>query len=444
MDQPFPLLGAALRLPHDHPQRVELNDEVHARPPEHLTGPVRISYLAMLTEGVARDAPWQAVADLAARFGVPPPEPGANHWTADFGLFRLKWELHTEFHRCMFVASGVGADDPFEEPAIDRVPADWVAALPGALFVAAHVALVRAVDYPFTHEAITARLFQETVPVGAAVAGGVATALTDFRIRPDGFSRFFVVDRGMSPWQAGRIVQRLLEIDTYRIMALMALPVARTVAPQLTRQEAELAGVTAALIGAKEEDEPRLLEQLTRLAAAIENAASANLYRFSAASAYWGLVRRRIADLREARIEGLQPFQEFTERRLAPAMDTCEAIASRQDALSRRVARATQLLSTRVELTRERQTQEVLREMNKRADLQLRLQQTVETISVAAISYYVIGLLGYVVKGATDAGAPVDPDIATGALVPVVAVLIFLFVRSVRRRLEKRGAPSID
>jgi uncharacterized membrane-anchored protein len=202
--------------------------------------------------------------------------------------------------------------------------------------------------------------------------------------------------------------------------------------------------VTAALVGATEADEPKLLEQLTRLAAAIENAASANLYRFSAASAYWGLVRRRITDLREARIEGLQPFQEFTERRLAPAMDTCEAIAARQDALSRRVSRATQLLSTRVELTRERQTQAVLEEMNKRAGLQLRLQQTVETISVAAISYYVIGLLGYVIKAATDAGAPFDPDIATGATVPLVAVLIWLLVRSVRRRLERRGAPAID
>lgn len=438
MDQPLPILGAQPRLPPDYPQRIELNDEVHARPPEHLNAPVRLSYLALLTDGVAKDAPWQAIADLAARFGVPAPVAGDNHWTADLGLFRLKWEQHTEFHRCMFVAPGVGLDDPFSEPAIDRVPADWVAALPGQLIVAAHVAVVRAADYPFTHEAVAARLFRDTAPVGAAMVGGIATALTDFRIREDGFSRFFLVDRGMSPWQAGRIVQRLLEIDTYRVLALMALPVARRVAPQLSRQETELAEVTAALVGATEADEQKLLERLTGLAAEIENAAAANLYRFGAAGAYWGLVRRRIADLREIRIEGLQPFQEFTERRLAPAMDTCEAIGTRQDALSRRVTRATQLLSTRVEITRERQTQLVLGQMNRRAHLQLRLQQTVEGISVAAISYYVVGLLAYLLKGAADAGAPVDPDIGIAVAVPVVALTIFLLVRSVRRRLEKR------
>lgn len=438
MDQSLPIHGAAARLPQDHPQRIELNDEVHARPPEQLAAPVRVSYLALLHDSVARDAPCAAIAALAERFGVPPPPAGATHWAADLGLFRVKWESHTEFHRCMFIAAGADHDAPFDEPAIGLVPADWVAALPGQLLVAAHVALVRAADYPFTPEAVAARLFSDTVPVGAAVAAGAATALTDFRIREDGFSRFFVLDRGMTPWQAGRIIQRLLEIDTYRVLALMALPLARAVQPQLTRQERELAGVTAALVGAREADEQGLLEQLTGLAAQIENAASANLYRFSAANAYWALVRRRIAELREGRIEGLQPFQEFTERRLAPAMDTCEAIATRQDALSRRVTRATQLLSTRVEIARERQTQALLSQLNRRAHLQLRLQQAVEGVSVAAISYYVIGLLAYLLKGARVAGAPIDPEITTGVAVPIVAVIIWLGVRSIRRRLERR------
>lgn len=444
MDQPIPILGSAARLPPDHPQRIELNDEVHARPPEHLSAPVRVTYLALLTDGVPRGAPWQAIADLAERFGVEPPPDGANHWSADLGAFRLKWENHTEFHRCMFVAPGSGAEDPFADPAIDRVPADWVAALPGQLIVAAHAVVVSAADYPFTHEAVAARLFRDTVPVGAAVAGGIATALTDFRIRPDGYSRFFVVDRGMTPWQAGRIVQRLLEIDTYRVLALMALPVARAVAPRLTREERQLADVTAALVGAKADDEERLLEELSGLAAEIENAASANLYRFSAAGAYWDLVQRRIAELREGRIEGLQPFQEFTERRLAPAMQTCEAVANRQDALSRRVASATQLLSTRVEISREKQTQLVLSQMNRRSHLQLRMQQTVEGISVAAISYYVIGLLGYALKAAQLAGLPIQPDVATGAAVPVVALLIWLGVRSIRRRLDRREQMTGD
>jgi uncharacterized membrane-anchored protein len=127
----------------------------------------------------------------------------------------------------------------------------------------------------------------------------VATALTDFRIHDDGFSRFLVLDRNMSARQSGRMVQRLLEIDTYRIMASLALPVARELAPSLTRGEQELARITAALVDANADDEPLLLDRLTRLGAEIDSRKAANYYRFSAASAYYELVQRRAADLHE-------------------------------------------------------------------------------------------------------------------------------------------------
>ena len=156
------------------------------------------------------------------------------------------------------------------------------------------------------------------------------------------------------------MVQRLLEIDTYRMMASLALPVARDLAPLLTRGEQELAKITAALVRANAEDEPLLLDRLTRLGAEIDSREAASHYRFSASDAYYELVERKIADLREDRIEGLQLFQEFTQRRLAPAMNTLRAVASRQKSLTERLARAIQLLSTRVDITRERQNQNVL------------------------------------------------------------------------------------
>ncbi len=93
-------------------------------------------------------------------------------------------------------------------------------------------------------------------------------------------------------------------------------------------------------------------------------------------------------------------------------MNTCRAAAARQESLSQRVARATQLLSTRVDLTREQQNQAVLDSMNRRAAAQLRLQQTVEGLSIAAMTYYVVGLVGYAAKGAKAAGVAVDPELA--------------------------------
>ena len=426
------LTEAGRVLPADHPQRFDLNNEVHARPPESLVAPVRISFLALLSDTRQREREWQGLCDLAQRFGVAPPAPGASHYSTDFGPFRLTWERHSEFARYKFLVAGAG-EDPFAEPAIAAVPADWLADLPGQTMVAAHVALARAGTEPADLDGIAARLFGGNALIGAAVAGGAAVALTDFRIQADGWSRVLVADRSLTPRQAGRTVQRLLEMDTYKIMALLALPVARELVPVLTEHERELAHITGAMPDADLEAEPVLLDRLTRVAAEIESRESENLYRFSAAAAYYALVRRRIEDLREQRIQGLQTFSEFIEQRLAPAMNTCQAVAARQNSLSSRVAHATQLLSTRVDLTRERQNQAVLESMNRRAKLQLRLQSTVEGLSVAAVTYYVVGLVGYAAKGLHSAGVEVNPELTMGIAIPIVAGIVALGLHRIRR-----------
>jgi uncharacterized membrane-anchored protein len=426
-------------LPPDHPQRVELNDEVHARPPEALVAPLRLSFLAIFADAALRDQEWQHVCSLVQRYGAASPPRGANHLSVDLGPFRLKWERHTEFSRYKFIVTG-GADDPFAPPAIAAVPSDWISGLSGQVMVAAHAALVRGGHAMLDHEALSGRLFGGNVPVGSTIAGGAAVALTDFRIKEDGFSRFYVIDRGMTPRQAGRMVQRLMEIDTYRVMALLALPIAHQLGPFLNQSERELAQITAALSTAEETDEALLLDRLTQLEAQIQSRESQHAYRFAAAAAYYELVQRRIAELREDRIQGLQTFREFTERRLAPAMNTCQSVARRQGGLSERVARVTQLLSTRVDITRERQNQAVLESMNRRARLQLRLQETVEGLSVAAVTYYIVGLVGYLAKGLKAAGVAVNPDVTMAISIPVVAVLAALGVRSIRKAVRRNEA----
>jgi uncharacterized membrane-anchored protein len=400
-----------------------------------MVAPLRVSFLALLSHPGLRELEWRHVADLAARYGVEPPRPGANHFSADFGPFRMKSERHTEFTRYKFMVKGVG-EEPFADCAIAAVPADWIAAIPGQVMFAAHVALLPAPAAAPDYESIASRSFDGNVLAGATIAGGAATALTDFRIHGDGFSRILVLDREMTPRQAGRMVQRLLELETYRIMALLALPVAQAVTPLLTQSEQELADITTALAGADAHNEPALLDRLTRLEAEIGSRESENHYRFSAAAAYYELVQRRIEELREDRIQGLQNFKEFTERRLAPAMNTCMAVVERQESLSQRVARATQLLSTRVDIAREHQNQLVLKAMNRRAALQLRLQSTVEGLSLAAVTYYVVGVVSYAAKGAKAAGLRIDPELITGLSIPIVALIVFLGVRKVHRMVS--------
>ncbi len=430
----------AYATPPSHPLRVELNDEAHARPPEAMTPPMQISYLAMLSDPGERERERQLVGDLSESFGNAGPRQGANHFRADLGPFRLKWERHSEFTRYKFMVDGAGVD-PFADPAIDAIPSAWLESIPGQVLVATHVALLPAVAEAPDHEAIARRLFAGNPLIGAKIAGGAAAAFTDFRIHSDGFSRLLVLDRGLRPRQAGRTVQRLLEIDTYRLMALLALPVAREMTPFLSRSERELAEITKVLAVATEQDEPLLLNRLTRLDAEIELRQADNHFRFAAAAAYYEQVLRRISELREERIEGLQIFREFTERRLAPAMNTCRAAASRQESLSQRVARTTQLLATRVDVTRELQNQAVLESMDRRAKAQLQLQETVEGLSVAAVTYYVVGLVGYLAKGLKAAGLHLDPELIMGVSIPIVAITVAMGVRKIRKVVTRKVVP---
>jgi uncharacterized membrane-anchored protein len=426
-------------LPGNHPLRHELNDEVHARPPDAIVAPLRLTYLALLSPWSNRDLEWQKVAELARRHGATPPDPDVNHFSADLGPFRLTWERHTEFARYMFAFPGEFAPG-FADPPLGSVPPEWVESLPGQLLIAARAVVVRGSADAISYEQLAAESFAGNTLVGSTITDSAATALTDFRIHPDGYSRWHIVNHTMGSRQTGRVVQRLLEIDTYRMLALMALPVARELGPFLTKREQELAQITETLAASRSADEGALLERLTRLEAEIDSREEQKHYRFGAAAAYYDLVKRRIGELREGRLEGLQTFQGFMERRLAPAMNTCRAVSNRQQSLQERVARATQLLSTRIDMTREQQNQTLLESMDKRAALQLRLQSTVEGLSVAAVTYSVVGLVNYLAKGLESMQVPLNASLTTVISIPVVVLVVALSVRRVRRMVERRDA----
>lgn len=420
-----------MRLPADHPQRFVLNDEVHARPTEPLVAPCRVSYLAMMCDPQQREAAWTATCALFDQYSIAAPRRDDLHHSAELGPFRLKWEQHAEFVSWMFIAEGM-ISDGFDRPAIALPPGEWVAALPGQLLVAAHVVLVGQQTGSANAGALSARWFAGNIPVGSAVSDGAATALTDFRIHADGFSRHLLLDHGTTPWQAGRIVQRLLEIDTYRMMALLAFPAARAAECLLSVSDRELKEITRVMVNADAATEATLLERLTRLEAAIEHQSVATRNRFSAADAYYNLVNRRIAELRETRLTGVQTFEEFTERRLAPAMSTCRSVAARQDALSQRIARATRLLATRVNLTLEKQNQALLASMDQRARVQMRTQLTLEGLSIVAATYYICGLVGRAAEALLTVGYNVPPETATTLSIPVVGFVAWLALNQMR------------
>ncbi len=420
-------------LPENHSKRFLLHNEVHARASVILELPVRASHLALMVNPEEKKQDFAHLLTLCERFGITPPTPDANHFMATFGDFQLLWEQHSEFVTYTFFVN-LNTSQPFAEPALKKAPVDWMAKLPGQLMVASHAEIIPANQLNNLDE--ISALFSGNALVGAEVSGGAASAYTDFRIHADGFSHFLIINKHLKKAQAGRLIQRLFEIEVYRVMALLAFPIARQLTPVLIKSDQQLRTITAAM-AEEDSDDSRLLDELTRLAAEIENHISSNDYRFGAASAYYNLVVRRIQDLREVRIQGLQTFSEFMNRRLEPAIGTCQSTIKRFMRLSERISNAGELLRTRVDISIERQNQALLKSMNTHAKMQLKLQSTVEGLSIIAITSYVVGLIGSIAQAMKSAGWQINPSIAVGVSIPVVLVVVALGVRRIHKVIQK-------
>lgn len=429
----------------NHSMRVPLSAEIHSRPFLQLQAPESLTHFALYLKQDQpsrqnhRSSQHQILEQLCMHYGVAVPHPQARYFFHDFGRFRLKWECHTEFATYTFVERGEAGMDcrsSFDRTPLQHVPQEWLAGLDGKIIVAAHVLLCKSdADDAAFQEGIR-DLFQGRSLVGSS-AGGNAEVWTDFLIQPDGFSRFVVRDQRLREFQSGRLVGRLLEIETYRMMALLGLPQAEATQPDLNGIENELATLTATLVKSEEGNEDQdMLTRITSLAARVEKISVNNSYRFAASQAYFNLVQARIQELREIRIEGMPTLAEFMGRRLAPAMNTCTSVSQRQEALAKRIGRSNDLLRTRVGIEQERQNRKILQSLDTRAAQQLRLQQAVEGLSVAAISYYTLGLVGYVGKAMKAGSVPVNPDLMTGIAVPLVIGGVWLGLRRLHHQLS--------
>ena len=425
----------------EHPLRDELSAELHARPHGTMAAPVEISHLAVRTGEVETDADFEHLTALCSHFKVAPPTADATLFASDMGPFRLKWERHTEFSAYTFIAERPFAK-AFKTPAIDAVPQDWLKGLPGEVISALHIAVESAGTLDQSIEEVVGALDNNPV-VGGTLVDGKAAWWTDFMIHSDRFSRFLVGTVGLSGEATGRVVQRIIEMETYRLMAMLAMPLARDARPRVSAAEAELSTILRLLAETdREVDDRALLADLTRIAAEAESITGFVSYRFNASRAYQEIVRQRVAALRENRLPGLQPAGHFLLTRFEPAMETCENLSRRLETLSARIARAGNLLRTRVDVSLEEQNRDLLKSMDSRAKLQLRLQQTVEGLSVAAISYYVVSLVIYLAKGAKSLGSEVDPYLVCLIALPLVAGGVAWGVRRVRQAIMK--SPSDD
>ncbi len=422
----------------DHPLRYATVNELHARPFPSLEVPSTAVYVAIKepVQAQNRDRARDLghLLQLLDRHGSAHPQPGATHFQGPIGRAELKWESHTEFVTYTAFTKGISAR-PFDPAEAEVLPEDWLEAAPGRRLTSV---LIRVEAMPASDEDLLRRVDEWFVPESLAVArvvDGAAVIAGDFRIDPAGHMRFAVfVAPGTGPRRVGRIVQRLCEIETYRAMSMLGLMRARDLGTRLNALDPQLSALVSGLDNAEPAPETALHNLLT-ISAELESLAVQFSFRFGATAAYEAIVGQRIGVLREQRLAGRQTFAEFMMRRYDPAMRTVKSAESRLKAMAERAERAAELLRTRVDVERSAQNQKLLESMDRRADLQLRLQRTVEGLSVVAISYYAVSLVAYLAAPVAKA-AGWSKETLTAALVPPVVGLVWLLVRRIRHHLH--------
>jgi uncharacterized membrane-anchored protein len=429
-----PARTAALGFP-EREERADILGELHARPFLPLRLPRRLYHFAFMTDRRQAEEDRASVVTLASQRGAAPPAAEAKYHHFDFGQWDLRWEQHAEFTTYTWSTSDK-ADEPFCSP--NPITAGEIAfRAPGELIAAVHLCCIAR---PSLIKDLGEYFHPQSLCVIEA-AENSARVSTDFLVDPFGMTRILVESTGLTETRAGRLSQRLLEIETYRTLALLGLPAARSIRHSLDRMETELAAITGELARTVDYHQSQsLLRRLGAIAADLEAQAARTTYRFSATHAYYDIVKSRLDVIRERKSGQYVTISAFFDRRLRPAIVTCNATEARQARLSDQLARATNLLSTGIQSDLEKQNRDLLQSMDRRARLQLRLQQTVEGLSVAAISYYVVGLVGYVVKGISEAGilpSKINTGLVVGAAAPVVVLTVWLGMRAVHRRMHR-------
>ena len=420
----------------DHPLRHATASELHARPFPHISAPARAAFFAYTS--AQNDSGRREAADrehflrLLDHYGVAHPADTESHFFGQLGEVWIKWECHTEFVTYTAFVDDV-SDRAFDGSEFSIFPAEWQADLPGTTLSSTSIRVEEDQDTQSIKNKLEDWFVSESL-AASRVLDSAAVIAGDYRMDDNGNMRFAVfVPASTGRRRVGRIVQRLNEIEVYKTMSMLGLMRARDLSVELNSVDTNLSALVADLADDKVPAEDNL-NGLLKLSADLEGHSAAVAYRFSASKAYAAIVAQRIEVLRETQFEGRQTFREFMMRRFDPAMRTVQALDSRLQDLISRAIRTGDLLRTRVDVERQTQNQELLSSMNRRADAQLRLQRTVEGLSVVAISYYATGLSLYVLAPFSGL-IGLSKGVLTAAVVPLVVGAVYLALRQIRKRI---------
>ena len=406
-----------------HPLRKALHNELHSRPSIYFRDPAHVYHFAF----AEADDVCDALVDRLNQAADASLASNGSQGLLRLGENTLKWERHTEFFTLTLVVPKAPGDEPW--PPLPEALAQLVADHRHLLINADQVLVESEQDWAGN----TAHYgFKD--PSGSTLGGGDAIAWSDFRLTEDGINRILLVNRRLNAYRLGRMIRRLLEIETYRMMASLTLPVAQAVSLQLKEYDKELAALSDR--NAEGTSSAKALSaDIASLSARIVRSTARTRKRFSATEAYSQIVFERITELREAHVGDCQRLGVFIERRFKPTVRYCAATDQRLVRLSQSVANLGDLLQARVQVEVEEQNSEILRSLNARADTQIKIQKAVEGLSIIAISYYLLSLFKLFYEGLHSVGVDISARAAMLVLAPVAALIlggIFLRIRKAK------------
>lgn len=429
-----------------HHLRHTLNGELHTRPFHDFEGTGRfIRFIYLLDE--TEETLFSQINSWLAERNMPVMASDEKFRREAYGNFALRVERHNEFVTISFIAhdsaehspkAGMLPDGAFDVSAHQHLPFDLIEQIKTPVFHAIWLE-ISAQAPPQIAPKQVGEMLSCSSAASSQISGGAGQVHFSFDTDENGFSRAILFNDALTPPRMGRIILRLVELETYRMLALLGLPVIRTYGRELSQVETELQHLTSTisrLISDASAHVGTLLPQLSHLAAQVENMSAETGFRLSATQAYKEVFYSRMERLNISRLDGHLGLYGFLDRRMMPALQTCEAFSRRLEDLSERVERTGSLLRTHTEYMIQNQNTDLLSSMNKRAQAQLRLQQTVEGLSVIAGTYYGVGLVGVIAKTLPDSILVIaSVDLIKGLSIPAVALLIAYILR--------RGANSI-
>ncbi|MBY5474413.1 hypothetical protein BAE36_14025 [Rhizobium leguminosarum bv. trifolii] len=395
---------------------LDFNAELHARPSIYFSGQSFVEHIAL------RPATPVAMSSGHRASGDKGPD----------GTVQTQIEVHTEFVTVTRVTKLLDAPAVWPTANLTIDEARGLSGLKDATLICRLEILVSGAPPRDISSVLTDFAFADTA---ASIVGGGALVCSDFRVSTSNSSRAILFNTDLNAYRLGRMVRRVYEIETYRVMALLGLPEARRLGPLLADYDRKLVGLTNRHLTTPTSEHRSLLEEISILSAQVISATAETRNRFGATIAYAKIVEERIAELRESHVPGFQRYGVFVARRFKPAIRTCEATAVRLEQLSHATMHLIDLLQTRIQVEIEYQNAVQIQAMAERAATQVKIQRAVEGFSILAISYYLLSLIKLVLETSDHAGYHIDPLVML-ICVPVVIGAVCITVLRVKHALK--------